>query len=433
MDKKRKFALEVVKTLNKNGHIAYFAGGCVRDMAMNRPPDDYDIATGATPNQIKRIFKKTVFVGAQFGTVLVVKEGAPFQVTTFRGKGRGKFSKSPETDAQNRDFTINALFYDPIKKKTMDYCGGLSDIKKKIVRTIQPPAVCFDQDPLRPIRAIRISSCLGFKIEKGTLAAIKKYKGEVTKVSKERVRDELARILTGPNPYQGMQLLNETGLLGVLLPEMEALKGVEQPEKFHPEGDVFVHTMLLIKQLKNADIILALASLLHDVAKPATFEKTDRIRFHGHDRLGSRMAEEIMRRLRFSNDEIKKVAYCIDNHMRIINVPRMRESTLKRMFLKETFETELMLHKYDCIASHRDMTIYKFLGRKYAAFKKRKIVPRPLLDGHKIMAMGFKEGPIIGKIQKEMVDLQLEGRIKSEGQAKAWLLKKWTRKNAPKK
>ncbi|MCX5716508.1 MAG: CCA tRNA nucleotidyltransferase [Candidatus Omnitrophica bacterium] len=433
MDEKKTLALGIVRQLVKNGFTAYFAGGCVRDMAMKRAPADYDIATDATPNQLKKRFKKTVFVGAEFGTVLVVNEGAAFQVTTFRGKGRGEFSKDPETDAQNRDFTINALFYDPLKKKVIDYCGGLSDIKKKIIRTIQAPEICFSQDPLRPLRAIRISSRLGFDIEKNTFAAIKKFRNQLNSVSKERIKDELVKIFTGPDPYKGMQLLDGTGLLVVLLPEVEALKGVEQPEKFHPEGDVFVHTMLLIKQLKNADIVLAFACLLHDVGKPGTFERTDRIRFHGHDRLGAQIAENILMRLRFSNDEIKKITYCIDNHMRIINVTKMRESTLKRMFLEETFETELLLHKYDCMASHKDMTIYDFLTKKYSAFKRRKVLPKPVMDGHQIMEFGFKEGPIIGKIQKEMVDLQLEGKIKSRQKAKEWLLKKWMKKRPQKK
>jgi poly(A) polymerase len=247
------------------------------------------------------------------------------------------------------------------------------------------------------------------------------------------VRDELVRIFTGPDPYRGMRLLDETGLLKALLPEVEALKGVEQPEKFHPEGDVFVHTGLLIKQLKNADTVLAFACLLHDVGKPGTFEKTDRIRFHGHDRLGAQIARDILTRLRFSNDEIKRITYCIDNHMRIINVTKMRESTLKRMFLEPTFETELLLHKYDCIASHKDMSIYDFLKKKYMAFKKQKVLPRPLLNGYEIMALGIAEGPLIGKIQRQLVDLQLEGRAGSKQKAKEWLIKKWIKKPARKK
>lgn len=414
-------------------------------MAMKKTPGDYDIATDAAPNQIKKLFEKTVFVGAAFGTVLVVKDGISFEVTTFRGKKRNEFSKDARTDVLNRDFTINGLLYDPVKKKVIDYCDGKIDIKKKIIRSIANPVRCFRQDRLRPLRAIRLSSALGFKIEEKTYEAIKKFSAgggsainskksglggevEINKVSFERLRDELIEILTGKNPYQGMKLLDETGLLRNLLPEIETLKGVEQPPKFHPEGDVFTHTMLLIKQLKNEDLILAFACLLHDVGKPATFKKTDRIRFHGHDRVGAKISEQILKRLRFSNEDIRQITYCIDNHMRVMNAMKMREATLKKMFLKDTFETELELHRLDCVASHNDLKIYKFLKKKYEAFKKRPILPKPILNGHEIMTLGFKEGPIIGKIQKQMIDLQLEGKIKSKGKAKEWILKKWIKK-----
>jgi|GEM_PF-16383 len=421
---KKKFALEIVKQLRKHGFQAYFAGGCVRDMVMKKTPGDYDIATDAAPGQLKKIFKRTVFVGAQFGTVLVVKNGIAMQVTTFRGHDIGEFSKDPETDASNRDFTINGLLYNPLKKNIMDYVGGKADIKKRSIRCIQDPHTCFRQDGLRILRAVRFSSVLNFKIEKKTFEAIKKFSPWIAGISKERVRDELVKIVTGKNPRLGMELLDKTGILGVLLPEIEALKGVEQPPKFHPEGDVFTHTMLLMKGLKNADTVLAFACLLHDVGKPATYAKTDRIRFNNHDKVGANIAEGALKRLRFSNGDIRKIIYCIDNHMRIMNAMRMRESTLKQMFLKDTFETELELHRLDCMASHGDLKIYRFLKRRYEAFKKTPQMPRPVLNGHEIMAMGFKEGPVIGRIQKAMVAMQLEGRIKSKGKAKAWLCKR---------
>jgi poly(A) polymerase len=225
-----------------------------------------------------------------------------------------------------------------------------------------------------------------------------------------------------------MSLLDDTGLLDTLMPEVAALKGVEQPPKFHPEGDVFTHTMLLIRQLKNADTILAFACLLHDIGKPATFKKTDRIRFNGHDRVGARLTERILRRFRFSNEEARKISYCVDNHMRIMNAMRMRESTLKRMFLKDTFEMELLLHKYDCIASHADLKIYQFLRKRYTAFKKKPQLPRPLLNGHELMAMGLKEGPSIGKIHKKMVDMQFEGKLSSKEKAKRWVREKFLKR-----
>lgn len=396
-------------------------------MAMKKTPTDYDIATDAAPDRLKKIFPRTVFVGAEFGTVLVIKEGVPFQVTTFRSAERNKFSKDPKTDALNRDFTVNALLYDPLKARLIDFCQGKADIKNKVIRCISDPARCFKQDPLRLLRAVRISSTLGFEIEKTTFAAIKKFRGDIAKVSKERLRDELVKILTGKDPSRGIDLLEETGLLKILFPEIEALKGVEQPPKFHPEGDVFTHTMLLIKGLKDADAVLAFSCLLHDIAKPATYTKADRIRFNGHDTLGAEMAQAILKRLRFSNSDTQKIAYCIGNHMRIMNAMKMRESTLKRMFLKDTFETELELHRLDCAASHGDLKIYKFLKRKYAAFKKKPVLPKSILNGHEIMKMGLKEGPVIGKIQRQLMDLQLEGKIRSKDKAMAWVIKKWTK------
>ena len=430
MDKNKKFALGMVKRLRKTNFQAYFAGGCVRDMAMKKTPGDYDIATDATPKQIKRLFKKTVFVGSQFGTVLVLENGIPFEVTTFRSGRGNKFSRDPKEDALNRDFTVNGLLYDPMKRRVIDYCDGRSDIEKRLIRCIGNPLKCFKQDRLRPLRAVRFACALNFKIEKGTFGAIKKFKDEIKKVSKERIRSELVELLTGKNPYSGIKLLDETGLLAAILPEAETLKGVQQPPKFHPEGDVFVHTLLLLKRLKNADPILSFACLLHDIGKPATYEKSDRIRFNNHDKVGARIAEEILKRLRFSNDEIRKIVYCIDNHMRVMNAMKMREATLKRMFLKDTFLTELELHKLDCMASHSDLKIYKFLKKKYAEFKKRPIAPKPLLDGYEIMNLGFRQGPIIGKIQKELTNLQLERKIRSKTKAKEWVCRKWKKKNA---
>ncbi|MCM8782130.1 MAG: CCA tRNA nucleotidyltransferase [Candidatus Omnitrophica bacterium] len=424
---KRKLAIGIIQKLQKNNFQAYFAGGCVRDMVMKKKPDDYDIATDATPNQIRGLFEKTVFVGAEFGTVLVVKDGISFEVTTFRGKKRKEFSKTPKKDVLNRDFTINGLLYDPLKKKLIDFCNGELDIKKRLIRCIANPSRCFKYDKLRLLRAIRFSAALGFKIEAKTFEAIKKFKDEIDKVSKERIRDELIGIMTSANPYRGMKLLDETGLLSIILPEMEALKSVEQPPKFHPEGDVFTHTMLLIKRLKNADTVLAFACLLHDIGKPSTYKKTDRIRFDGHDKVGAKLAQQLLKRLRFSNGEMKKIVYCVDNHMRVMNAMKMREATLKKLFLKDTFETELKLHKLDCIASHNDLKVYKFLKRRYEEFKKRPVLPKPILNGYEIMKMGFKEGPIIGKIQRDLVDRQLEGGIRTKGNAKEWVYQRWQR------
>ncbi|MBI4335719.1 MAG: CCA tRNA nucleotidyltransferase [Candidatus Omnitrophica bacterium] len=428
MDIKKKLALDILGRLRAKGFQAYFAGGCVRDMVMKAAPRDYDIATDARPGQIKELFKRTVSVGAAFGTVLVISDGLSFEVSTFRGHEKNEFSGDPRTDALNRDFTINGLLYDPIKRRVADYCGGRADIKKKLIRAIGDPWRCFQRDKLRLLRAPRLSAALGFGIEARTFAAIKGHKDEIAGVSKERVRDELTGILTGKNPYKGMKLLDETGLLSVILPEIEALKGVEQPPEFHPEGDVFTHTMLLMKQLKGADLVLAFAALLHDVGKPATFKKADRIRFNGHDRIGAKIAEAALRRLRFSNDQIRKITYCVDNHMRVISAMKMREATLKRMFLKDTFETELSLHKLDCAASHSDLKIYRFLKKKFQEFKRTPVHPRPILNGHEIMAMGFSQGPLIGKIQRRLVDMQLSGKIKSPDEARRYVYEKFLKR-----
>ncbi|MFH1848123.1 MAG: CCA tRNA nucleotidyltransferase [Candidatus Omnitrophota bacterium] len=427
MREKEKLALDILKALRRRGFQAYFVGGCVRDMVLRKSPADYDIATDARPARVKKIFKNTVSVGAAFNTVLVIKDNVPVEVSTFRAGEKAKFSGDAKTDALNRDFTINALLYDPAKKKYLDFAGGIEDIKNKIIRPPGSPARCIAQDRLRALRAIRFAANLGFSIEKNTINEILKLKAGILKVSKERIRNELALILTGPNPYLGFRLMDEAGMLAHILPEVEAMKGVKQPEQYHPEGDVFTHTMLMLKELKNSGLILALSVLLHDVGKPPTFTRTDRIRFNGHDKMGARMAEVILKRLRFSNDEIRQVARCIDNHMRLMHSVKMREAKLKRLFLEPTFEAELELHRIDCAASHGDMTIYKFLKRKYTAFKKRPIKPRPILGGDELIKMGFAEGPIIGKIHREMVDMQLERRLRSKKQAKAWVGKSYKR------
>ncbi|MEI8176398.1 MAG: CCA tRNA nucleotidyltransferase [Candidatus Omnitrophota bacterium] len=425
MDLKKKHAIDIIKTLRSHGHQAFLCGGCVRDMVMRRAPVDYDLATDATPGMIQGIFKKTVPVGAAFGTLLVISSGIAYQVTTFRAGRRSVFSKDPATDVRNRDFTINALLFDPFSGEIIDLVGGRADIRAGVIRAVGDPDRMFRQDCLRLMRAVRMATTLDFKIEAKTFRAVRENAGRIKKASPERVRDELIRIMTGPAPHRGVNLLDKAGLLKVILPEIEALKGVQQPPQFHPEGDVFVHTMLLLKGLKNADRVLAFAALLHDIGKPATFMITDRIRFHGHEVLGGRMAEKILRRLRFPQDDIRRITQVIANHMRVMHAREMREATLKRFFLQDTAETELALHRLDCRASHGEMTIYRFLRRGYLKFKRTPVLPRPLLNGHGLITIGFKEGPMIGTLQREMVDLQLEGKIRTLTQARAWAKERW--------
>lgn len=435
---KQKLALQIVRTLSAKGFEAYFVGGCVRDLVRKASPKDYDIATNATPAQIEGLFAKTVGVGAQFGVMIVILEGLPFEVATFRADkgyqdGRHptgvRFTNARE-DAVRRDFTVNGLFYDPLTRKVLDWVGGRADIRRKIIRAIGDPVKRFTEDKLRMLRAVRFASSLGFVIEPRTMAAIRKLAGKIGSVSNERVRDELVKMFTGPAPARALELLDRSGLLPEVLPEIERMKGVRQPKKFHPEGDVYRHTMLLMKQLKNAPEVLAFGCLLHDVGKPDTYRRSDRIRFNGHDRVGARITEEMLTRLRFPNDTKDKIVACVDAHMRFKDVKQMRESTLKKFMQRDTFETELEQHRIDCRASHGDLSNWTFLTKKYRAFKKEGLRPAPLLTGRDVLEAGFKEGPVVGRILRKIEEAQLEGRLRSKEQALEWLAKnkgeEWT-------
>ena len=423
--KKKKLATEIVKRLRRKGFAAYFVGGCPRDMLMRKRPKDIDIATSARPFQIRRAFPKGPYsLGARFGTLLVLKNKIPFQVSTFRGK-KGKKGLSLLDDLRLRDFTINGLAYDPIARKMIDAVGARVDIRKKNIRAIGSPSDRFKEDPLRLIRAVRLAVSLGFEIEPRILQAIKKMGRNIKKASVERIREELILIFTSANPARGLTLLDETGLLKQVLPEVAKLKGVQQPKAFHPEGDVFSHTLLMLSYLRNPSLLLSFACLLHDIGKPGTFQVRDRIRFSGHDRLGARMSENILKRLKLSNKDRENIVACVENHMRMMEAPKMRESTLKRLFARDTFEEELRLHYIDCMASHRNLKVWRFLTKKYKQFKRRPIIPRPLLDGYELIKMGLTVGPIFGKIHKQMVNMQLEGKLNNKAEARDWLKKKF--------
>jgi putative nucleotidyltransferase with HDIG domain len=426
---KKSLALEIVKTLRKNRHEAYFVGGSVRDLLLKKNPKDFDIATDALPEQVMKLFPKTVPVGAQFGVVVVIHEGESFEVATFRtdkgyADGRRptgvKFTNAKE-DASRRDFTVNGLFFDPVEKKVLDWIGGQKDIKKKIIRAIGEPTKRFTEDKLRMLRAVRFASVLGFKIEAKTMASIKRLAPKISVVSNERVRDELIKMFTGPRPALALELLDKTGLLKPVLPEVHKMKGVQQPKAFHPEGDVFIHTKLLLKQLKNPSVVLGFGCLLHDVGKPPTFKRADRIRFNGHDHVGARMTDEILTRLRFPNDVKEQIVACVDGHMRFKDVRQMKESTLKKFMQRETFETELQQHRIDCLASHGDLSNWRFLKKKTKTLSREEIKPKPLLTGKDILAMGYKEGPVIGKILRALEEAQLEGEIQTPEAATEWI------------
>src|SRR5438128_6222901 len=387
-----KVAREVAARLRESGHIAYFAGGCVRDMVRGLMPKDYDIVTDARPEAVQKLFPHTYAVGAHFGVIIVLENDFQFEVATFRSDeayvdGRHPSAvhfSSPEEDAKRRDFTINGMFYDPVAEKVIDLVGGRADIDTRLVRAIGDPAQRFAEDRLRMLRAVRFATMLDYQIDQKTWEALVGSASSINQISAERIRDELVRIFLSPNRVRGWDLLDSSGLMRAILPELEGMKGVLQPEQFHPEGDVFVHTRLMLRLLpEQVSIPLVFAVLFHDVAKPvtATVDETGRIRFNEHDRIGSEMTEAIMRRLRFSGAEIEDTVEMVRQHMVFKDAPNMRVAKLKRFMARPTFDEELELHRVDCASSHRMLDNYEFLLRKREEFANEPIIPPPLVRG----------------------------------------------------
>lgn len=430
-------ARSIVESLRAKGHRAYYAGGCVRDRILGQEPEDFDIATSAHPDVVQEVFPDTVAVGARFGVVVVLLEKIPFEVTTFRAEGQYVDGRRPEwiryadeeADVLRRDFTVNGMLYDPVEERLLDRVGGQEDLRQGIIRTIGGPVERFGEDRLRLLRAVRFAARLGFEIEQETREAIRGMAGEITRVSWERIRDELLKILTGPRPRMGMELLQELGLLAPVLPEVAAMDGIRQPPKFHPEGDVLHHTMLLLDQLEVPSKVVALAALLHDIGKPPTFSETDRIRFNCHDSVGARMAEEICRRLRLSRREREDVVDLVGAHMRFAGVREMRQSTLKRFLRKENFPDHLSLHKADCLASHGMLDNAQFCEEKIreleATDREEALRPTPFLDGHDLIRMGYGAGPIFKEILTAVEDAQLEGTLTTSEEAEAWVRERY--------
>jgi poly(A) polymerase len=437
------FATVIVQTLRQKGFQAYLAGGCVRDLLLGREPKDYDVATDATPEQVMEIFPETYAVGAQFGVVLVPAperdaaskvsaEGSSkslaVEVATFRsdiGYSDGRhpdevrFSRDPPEDVARRDFTINGMLLDPVSGEVLDFVGGRKDLEAGIIRTIGDPEQRFNEDKLRMLRAVRFAARFEYTIEPATSSAMHKLADQIQVVSRERVRDELTRMLTEGHARRAFLLLDESGLLKPVLPEISAMKGVEQPPEFHPEGDVFVHTLLLLDNLPNpCPLTLAWGALLHDVGKPATFRVApDRIRFDSHVEVGVKMAEAICRRLRFSNDENEQILALVDNHMRFGDVGRMKESTLKKFLRMPAFDEHLALHRADCLASHRNLSTYEFIQQKRAEIPAETMRPSPLITGDDLIAAGHIPGPRFREILSAVEDAQLEGRLPSRDAA----------------
>ena len=432
-----KTAREIAARLRKSGHMAYFAGGCVRDMVRGLTPKDYDIATDARPEAVQKLFPRTYAVGAHFGVIIVLENGFQFEVATFRSDegyidGRHpsavRFS-SPEEDAKRRDFTINGMFYDPVAEEVIDFVGGRADIAAKLVRAIGDPAERLAEDRLRMLRAVRFATVLDYKIDNGTWKALVANAPSINQISAERIRDELVRVLTSPNRVRGWDLLDSSGLMRVILPEIDAMKGCLQPEQFHPEGDVFQHTRLMLQFLpEKVSVPLVFSVVLHDVAKPrtATVDETGRIRFSGHDRLGAEMTEEIMRRLRFSGAEIEATVEMVRQHMVFKDVPKMRVAKLKRFMARPTFEDELELHRVDCEGSHRMLDNYEFLLRKREEFANEPIIPLPLVRGDDLIALGLNPGPKFGEILEAAETQQLEGKLRTREEALEWVKREYS-------
>jgi len=432
-----KAARKVIARLRENGHIAYFAGGCVRDMVRGITPKDYDIVTDARPEAVQTLFARTFAVGAHFGVIIVLEDSFQFEVATFRSDeayidGRHPSAvhfSSPEEDAKRRDFTINGMFYDPVAEQVIDLVGGQADITAKLVRAIGEPAKRFAEDRLRMLRAVRFATALDYQIDNQTWEALVANATSINQISAERIRDELMRIFLSPNRVRGWDLLDSSGLMPVILPELEAMKGVLQPEQFHPEGDVFVHTRLMLQLLpEEVSVPLVLAVLFHDVAKPvtATVDKTGRIRFNEHDRIGAQMTEAIMRRLRFSGAEIDATIEMVRQHMVFKDAPNMRVAKLKRFMARPTFEDELELHRVDCESSHRILDNYEFLLRKREEFANEPIIPPPLVRGDDLIALGLKPGPKFGEILEAVETRQLEGTLRTRDEALEWVKREYS-------
>jgi poly(A) polymerase len=420
----------VVERLRAAGYQAYLVGGCVRDLLLGRNPEDYDVATDARPERVVEMFPGALLVGAHFGVVLVREGGAEVEVATFRsdhsyGDGRHplsvEFETDPRQDVIRRDFTVNGLLLDPATGQVLDHVGGRADLEARLIRAIGDPLRRFAEDHLRMLRAVRFAARLGFEIEPRTFEAIRVLRGRIRAISAERVRDELVRILVEGGARRGFELLDSSGLLVEILPEVAAMKGVEQPPEFHPEGDVWVHTLLMLEQMKNPTVTLAAAVLLHDVGKPPTFRVADRIRFDGHAEAGAEMACEILRRLRFSHDDIRQVEALVRNHLRFKDVRNMRESTLKRFLRLDRFEEHLELHRLDCLASHGYLDNYDFVREKLALTPPEVLAPPRLITGEDLIARGYSPGPAFGRILRAVEDAQLEGKLASREDALAYV------------
>ena len=459
-DSPKTFAKKIVAELQRSGFAAFWVGGCVRDFLLGREPQDFDIATDARPEQVEKLFHKTIPIGKKFGVIIVVEGGQQFQVATFRAEADYQDGRRPEkivfanaeADALRRDFTVNGLFYDPLTKKIHDCVGGEKDLRAKIIRTIGKPEERFGEDHLRMLRAVRFAARLNFEIEPETFSAVQKLAPKIKLISTERVRDELIKLFaptvdwsaglrpgmsqpaervgseTGAPAARGLILLRDSGLLEQILPELAATIGCEQSPDFHPEGGVFNHICLMLEKLPaGADASLPWAVLLHDIAKPVTAERdvaTGKIHFYGHEKIGAVMAEQILRRLKFSNREIEEIVAAVRHHMQFKDVKQMRKATLRRLLLRETFPLELELHRLDSLGSHGGLEHYNFLIEQAEELKHQPQIRPPLLTGDDLIKLGMKPGRELGAMLAEIRERQLADELKTPRAAKTWVKKK---------
>jgi poly(A) polymerase len=440
----REMANSTCDTLRHSGYQALLVGGCVRDLLLGREPADYDVTTDATPEQVTALFPESVSVGAQFGVILIPRNGLKVEVATFRsdvGYSDGRhpdrvvYSKTPQEDVQRRDFTINGLLMRHDTGEVLDYVGGQDDLKHKVIRAIGDPERRFTEDKLRMLRAVRFAARFEFEIEAATFRAIRHHVAEIRQVSPERLREELTKLLTEGAARRAFELLDETWLLQQVLPEIGAMKGIEQPPQYHPEGDVWIHTLLMLEGLPaGTSPTLAWGVLLHDVGKPPTFksasETGDRIRFNKHVEVGVRMAEAICKRLRFSNEDTEQILALVDNHMKFGAVAEMRASTLKKFVRLSGFEEHLALHRLDCLSSHRHLDSYEFVQQFLAVTPPEQVRPERLLTGDDLKTMGFQPGPLFAQILHALEDAQLEGQIRTREEAEQFVMKGYRAKQS---
>jgi poly(A) polymerase len=440
----RELANSICDALRNAGFQAFLVGGCVRDTLLKRAPADYDVATSATPDQVLKLFPDGVTVGAQFGVILVPRDGMKVEVATFRsdlGYADGRhpdrvvYSNSPEEDVQRRDFTINGLLMRHDTGEILDFVKGQMDLRAGIIRAIGEPGLRFAEDKLRMLRAVRFAARFGYEFDPATFSAIRKYGRQIDQVSSERVREELTKLLTEGAARTGFEQLDLCWLLPILLPEIAKMKGIEQPPQNHPEGDVWIHTLLMLDGLPaGSPATLAWGVLLHDVGKPATFrsarETGDRIRFDGHVEVGMAIAKQILGRLRFSNDDTQQILALVEHHMQFKDVHRMRPATLKRFVRLPGFEQHLALHRLDCMSSHRNLESYQFVQEFIRTTPPEQVQPSKLVSGEDVLALGFRPGPLVGQILAAVEEAQLNGELQSKEEAISFIDNKFGRRGA---